>query len=247
MPKTESVTLNAASREPEGSRATRRLRRSGQVPGVVYGAEKDSVAFQVEARHLRQVLAHSSQVFDLKLDSDSAIPVMLKDEQKHPVRGETVHLDLLRVNLNRPVHAVVPIELIGGDDSPGVKQGGVLEQVTREINVEALPTAIPELIEHAIEEMDIGDTLLLSQLAIPADVTLLDDPEGVVANLAAPKLQLEEEEVEEETELVGEGEEGEEGAAEEGEGGEQSSEGGDGDGGDGESKSDSGDSDGDSK
>jgi len=100
----------------------------------------------------------------------------------------------------------VPLELTGVEDSPGVKEGGVLEQITRELNVEALPTAIPESIVHAIGEMDIGDTILLSAIAAPEGVTLLDDvEETVVATLSPPRLQAETaEEIEAETELVGE-------------------------------------------
>jgi large subunit ribosomal protein L25 len=106
------------------------------------------------------------------------------------------------------ISAVVPVELLGGDEAPGVKEGGVLEQITRELNVEALPTAIPESIEYEIGEMQIGDTIMLSAIAAPEGVTLTDDPEEtVIATLSPPKLQAEvEEEIESETEVVGEGE-----------------------------------------
>jgi large subunit ribosomal protein L25 len=133
------------------------------------------------------------------------------------VRGQTTHVDLLRVNLNEKIHAVVPIELTGADDSPGVKQGGILEQITRELNVEALPTAIPESIAHDVSAMEIGETILLSALAVPEGVTLLDDlEETVVATLLPPRLQSETaDEIEAETELVGEakGDDGDEGSS----------------------------------
>jgi large subunit ribosomal protein L25 len=135
------------------------------------------------------------------------------------VRGETVHVDLLRVRLDEEISAIVPLELGGVDDAPGVKEGGVLEQITRELNVEALPTAIPESIAHEVGEMQIGDTIMLSAIAVPEGVKLTDDvEETVVATLSPPKLQAEvEEEIESETELVGEGEdEGEAAAADEG-------------------------------
>ena len=100
------------------------------------------------------------------------------------------------------------LELVGADDAPGVKEGGVLEQVTRELTIEALPTDIPDSLQHDVSEMEIGDTLTLEALTPPSDVTLVDDPETVIATLTPPRLQLEEEtEIEEETELVGEGEE----------------------------------------
>ena len=107
--------------------------------------------------------------------------MVLKEAQRDPVRGETTHVDLLRVRLDEEIHAVVPVELTGVEEAPGVKQGGVLEQITRELNVEALPTAIPESIVHEIGEMQIGETILLERArGTPEDVTLLDDPEETV-------------------------------------------------------------------
>jgi large subunit ribosomal protein L25 len=210
-----TTKLNVNSRAAEGSRAARRLRRSGRVPGVLYGGGSDPVGFDADARELRHALAGSGAVLDLSVDGAKATPVVLKEAQRDPVRGETTHVDLLRVRLDEKIHAVVTVELEGVDDAPGVKQGGVLEQITREVNVEALPTAIPESIVHPIGEMEIGDTILLSALVIPEDVTLLDDiDETVIATLSAPRLQAETaEEIESETELVGEA------AAGEGEGG----------------------------
>jgi large subunit ribosomal protein L25 len=212
MAETTSTKLNVRSRAAAGSRAARRLRRAGRVPGVVYGGGGESIGFDVDARELRLALASSGAVLDLSVDEEKATPVVLKDAQRDPVRGGTVHVDLLRVRLDQAIHAVVPLELGGTEDAPGVKEGGVLEQITRELNVEALPTAIPESILHEIGEMQIGDTIGLAAVAIPEGVTLLDDvEETVVATLSPPRLQVEEE-VEAETELVGEGEEPVEGA-----------------------------------
>jgi large subunit ribosomal protein L25 len=201
-----TTKLNVNSRAAEGSRAVRRLRRSGRVPGVLYGGGGEPVGFDADARELRLALAGSGAVLDLSVDGGKATPVVLKEAQRHPVRGETIHVDLLRVNLNEAIHAVVQVELEGVDDAPGVKEGGVLEQITRELNVEALPTAIPESIVHEVGEMQIGDTILLSALNTPEGVTLLDDPEEtVIATLSPPRLQTEAaEEIEAETELVGE-------------------------------------------
>jgi large subunit ribosomal protein L25 len=172
------------------------------------------VGFDADARELRLALARSGAVLDLSVDGAKATPVVLKETQRDPVRGETVHVDLLRVRLDQAIHAVVPLELTGTDDAPGVKEGGVLEQITRELNVQALPTAIPESIVHDVGEMQIGDHIGLAAVAIPEGVTLLDDVEDtVVATLSPPRLQAEvEEEIEAETELVGEGEEPAEGA-----------------------------------
>src|SRR5450631_3091806 len=203
---TTTTKLNVTSRSAAGSRAARRLRREGRVLGVLYGGGEEPVGFDADARELRHALAGSGAVLDLSVDGGKATPVVLKEAQRHPVRGETVHVDLLRVNLNEAINAVVPLELLGTEDAPGVKEGGILEQITRELNVEALPTSIPESITHDVSEMQIGDTVVLSAVAIPESVTLLDDVEDtVVATLSPPRLQSEvEEEIESETEVVGE-------------------------------------------
>ncbi len=119
-----------------------------------------------------------------------------------------MHVDLVRVRLDQPIQATVAVELLGADESPGIRDGGVLEQVTHSVQVEALPTAIPESIGHDVSEMSIGDTLLLSAFAAPEGVTLLGElDEIVIATLVPPRLRLEdEEEIEQETELVGESE-----------------------------------------
>jgi large subunit ribosomal protein L25 len=203
---TSPTKLNVSSRAGAGSRAARRLRRSGRVPGVLYGGDGEPVGFDADARELRLALAGSGAVMDLSVDGKKATPVVLKETQRHPVRGETIHVDLLRVRLDEEINAVVPLELEGVDDAPGVKMGGVLEQIAREVNVQALPTAIPEAIVHAVGEMEIGDTIMLAAVTAPEGVTLLDDlQETVVATLSPPKLQAEAaEEIEAETELVGE-------------------------------------------
>jgi large subunit ribosomal protein L25 len=194
------------SRAARGSRAARRLRRENRVPGVLYGGDGGPVGFDADARELRIALASSGAVLDLSVDGTRPTPVVLKEAQRDPVRGATVHVDLLRVRLDQAIHAVVALELHGVDEAPGVKEGGVLEQQIRELNVEALPTAIPESVVHDIGEMQIGETIALAAIVMPEGVTLLDDTEDVVvATLSPPRLQAEvEEELEAETELVGE-------------------------------------------
>jgi large subunit ribosomal protein L25 len=203
---TTTTTLDVTSRSAEGSRSARRLRRSGRVPGVLYGGGDKPIGFDADARELRHALAGSGAVLDLSIDGGKATPVVLKDAQRHPIRGETVHVDLLRVRLDEAITAVVPLELLGTEDAEGVKLGGVLEQITRELNVEALPTSIPESIVYDIGNMEIGDTILLSAIVAPEGVTLLDEvEETVVATLSPPRLQTEStEEIESETEVVGE-------------------------------------------
>jgi len=207
MPESSSTELAVATRTDSGSRASRRLRRAGRVPGVLYGGGGEPLSFDVDARELRLALARAGAVVDLSVDGGKATPAVLKEAQRHPVRGETVHVDLLRVRLDKPIHAVVPLELTGADEAPGVREGGILEQPIRELGVEALPTAIPEAIVHDVSQMQIGDTLTLQAVSAPDGVTLLDDAETMLATVSAPRLQTETAaEIEAETELVGEAE-----------------------------------------
>jgi large subunit ribosomal protein L25 len=216
MARSDSTALAVEHRDPDGSRAARRLRRQGLVPGVVYGGGQDPVSFQVEARVLRQALSHTGAVLELEVDGAGGTPVVVKELSRHPVSGATVHVDLLRVRLDQAIQATVVLELDGGENAPGVKEGGVLEQVTRDLTIEALPTDIPDSLHHDVSELQIGDTLTIGSLTTPPGVKLLDDPEAVIATVTPPRLQTaEEEEIEQETELVAEGAEaeGEEGAA----------------------------------
>lgn len=214
---TESSALTVSSREPSGSRAARRLRREGNVPGIVYGGGSEPVPFQVDARELRLALQHAGAVLELSIDGGQSSPVVVKELVRHPVGGQATHVDLLRVRLDVAIQATVALELTGAEDAPGVKEGGVLEHVTREVTVEALPNDIPDRIEYDVSEMVIGDTVMFSQLTAPPNVQLIGDEETTIATLTPPRLQIEEEpEIEEETELVGE--EGEEAEAPEAEG-----------------------------
>jgi large subunit ribosomal protein L25 len=219
MARTESTALTITPRDPAGSREARRLRRQGDVPGVLYGGGEEPLAFQVSARTLRQALAHAGAVLDVTVAGGGSSPAVLKELSRHPVSGDTLHVDLLRVRLDQPIQSTVILELTGTEDAPGVRENGVLEHVARELTIEALPTDIPDAITHDVSEMQIGDTLTLDAIRPPAGVSLLDDPQTVIATLTPPRLQVEPtEEIEEETAVVGAGK----GAAEEageGEGG----------------------------
>jgi large subunit ribosomal protein L25 len=212
---TETSSLTVQPREPEGSRAARRLRRAGGVPGVLYGGTEEPLSFQVDARVLRNTLAHSGAVIELGIEGGSGSPVVVKEISRHPVSGEIVHIDLLRVRMDTKIQATVLVNLEGADVAPGVKEGGVLEQVSREVTIEALPGDIPDSIKHDVSGLESGGTLYLSELTPPHGVVFVDDPETVIASITATRLQLEDEnEIEQETELVGEGEGEGEGEAE---------------------------------
>ena len=173
-------------------------------------------------RQLRKALtgpAGLHAILDVVLDGQKTTHAsILKDYQQDIITGRLAHIDLQEVRLDQPIHAQVVIELIG--ESAGTKEGGVLSQVSREINVEALPLEVPERIEVDISEMQMGDTLRLADVPVPEGVTFLDDPEEtVLATVTMPTRVEEPEEVVEEEELaegveVPEGEEAPEGAAE---------------------------------
>jgi len=213
-----ATRLNATPRTTSGSRAMRRLRHEGRVPGVLYGGAGEAVAFDVDTRELRHALHATGAVLEVALDGETT-PAVLKDTQRHPVRGETMHIDLLRVRLDEAIQAPVLLDLVGVEEAPGVVEGGILEQVTRELNVEALPTDIPESITFDASGLEAGATVTLAEVTAPPKVKLLDDPETVVATIVAPRIEEEPEpEIETETELVGEGEEAPEGEGEAAEG-----------------------------
>jgi large subunit ribosomal protein L25 len=203
----ESTKLSLTARSPEGSRSTRRLRRAGNVPGVIYGGDAEPSHFAVDARILRNTLAHSGAILDVSVDGGTASPVLVKDVQRHPVRGDIMHVDLLRVNMNEAIQTTVVVELLRADESPGVIEGGVLSQELREINIEALPGDIPDVIQHDVSGLVMNETLTLSALTAPSGVTFLDDlEETVVASITPPTVEKVDDELETETALVGEGE-----------------------------------------
>jgi large subunit ribosomal protein L25 len=210
-------TLKAAPRTEFGSRTSRRLRREGLVPCVVYSGGAEARPFQVAERDVRNVLGEGAALFDLEIEGAKSVPVVVKEQQLHPVRGSLQHIDLQEVRLDEAIQAEVAVELEGVDSAPGVKGGGVLEHVTREVTVEALPTEIPDRIVADVSAMEINDTLQLSALVVPEGVTLVaDEPDEVtIATLSPPRVEeVAEPTVEEEAELVGE--EGEAATAEEG-------------------------------
>jgi large subunit ribosomal protein L25 len=224
----ERVKLQVLERERRGSADARRLRKQGLIPGVLYGKGKASHAICVPERELRRVLTGAGglhAILDVVLEGQStAHASILKDYQQDPIRGHISHIDLQEVRLDQPIQASVTVQLVG--EPAGAKEGGVLSQVQREINVEALPMEIPEHIDLDVSGMAIGDTLRLADLAPMAGVTYLDNPEEtVLATVTLPTR-----EVEPEPEEVPEGEELPEGEVPEGEApegeGEQAAEGG---------------------
>jgi large subunit ribosomal protein L25 len=215
----ERTKLLVTAREKLGSRESRRLRKEGLIPGVLYGGGDEPVAIVVQERELRHALTGSAglhSILDVEIDGKGKTHAsILKEYQVDKVRGYITHVDLQEVPLDKPIHAAVTVHLVGGEDAPGVREGGVLSQPLRELNVEALPLEIPEHIDLDVSHMEIGHALRIADVQAPQGATILDDPETVVATITAPMREIEPEPVE-----------GEEGAAEaEGEGAEAAAEG----------------------
>ena len=211
----DRITLEVSERGADqiGSRRVRRLRKEGLVPGVLYG-KGHTRAIVVEERRLRTVLTGPSglhAIVDVVIDGQTTPHhAVLKDFQRHPIRGTLTHVDFHEVRLDRPIQATVAVQFVG--ESPGSKQGGIVQQVSRELQVEALPTAIPEHVQLDISELEVGGTLRVEDLAAIEGVTFLDDPQSVLATCTIPRgiTELEEEEAEA---AEGEAEEGAEGEA----------------------------------
>jgi large subunit ribosomal protein L25 len=188
----ERVKLVVQNRAILGSAESRRLRKQGLIPGVLYGREKP-ISISVPERELRHALTGAGgthAVLDVVVDEGKTHSSVLKEYQQDPVRGYITHIDLQEVRLDQPIQASVSVTLVG--ESIGVKEGGILTQVTNTVNIEALPLEIPEHLELDVSSLAIGDSARLSQIKVPEGVTLLDDPEEtVLASVAMPRAEEE--------------------------------------------------------
>jgi len=202
----ERVKLEVKRREEHGSAVSRRLRRTGFVPGVLYSGGKAAVSFSVPEREIRHALSgeHGTHaILDVVLEGQQrAHHAVLKDFQVDPVKSRLLHVDLHEVRLDQPIQAQVVIELVGTPE--GVVQGGVLSQVTREVNVEALPMEVPDRLPLDVEGLAIGDSVRVADLGTLDGVTVLDDPDTVVATVTPPTRVEEPEEAEAEEAVEGE-------------------------------------------
>ena len=201
----EHVQLKAAPRTAFGTTEAKRLRKSGLVPGVLYQAGEASVSFTIPARELDRALhgEHGkTAVFEITVDGHPTVPALLKDWDLNPIKGNLLHVDFQQVDLKQEIEANVPLVLVGL--AVGVRDGGVLGQPVHDVIVRALPDALPDSIELDVSEMEGGAVLHLSDVAAPAGVQLVGDPEMVVASVTAPSR----------VELPDEGEEADAGAAE---------------------------------
>jgi large subunit ribosomal protein L25 len=201
----ESV-IEATGRHISGSAGARRLRRSGKLPGVVNTEKGESRLIQMDKHGFTMMLHHHASenvIIDLSIDGGSATKVLVKNVQHDTLSGDLLHVDLMEISMTRKMRIMVPLQLTG--EAPGVERGGILEHLLREIEVECLPTDLVECFDVDCSALDIGDSVLVGDLNISSEFTVLTSADLAITHVAAPR-------VEEESD-VAEGEEPEEGEA----------------------------------
>lgn len=211
------ITLKAKPRSDTGKGAARQARREGLVPGVVYGSQVESSNLVVDAKDLDKALrteAGSNVLINLKLDSKTTHFTVAREIQRHPLKGDLLHVDFLAIDRDVKLETEVPIHLVG--EAKGVKEGGVIEHHLYELQVEALPTAVPPSFDVDMTDLVIGDHVRVSDVVAPEGVDILDGPDEIIASVVEPQIiELPEDVVEEEEAELEEGEvpEGEEAEA----------------------------------
>ncbi|MFW6006950.1 MAG: 50S ribosomal protein L25 [Halanaerobiales bacterium] len=214
--------VEVEKREETGKGAARRLRRNGFIPGIVYGKTRKSESLIVDPRDISNKL-NINAIIDLKIVADEEEDeevVMIKDYQKDVIKGNLIHVDFQQISMDEKIAVTVPINLVG--DAYGVQEGGVLQQLMREVEIEALPDDVPDELDLDISELDVGDSLQVSDLEIEDDIDIMDSLDEVIVTVVTPSEEITEEVIEEaeeefiEPEVIGEEEE-EETEVEEGE------------------------------
>ncbi len=224
----ERYEISVEERKKTGKGVSRRLRREGLIPGVIYGREIDSKPLTVDPEDIKNKV-NTNAIIDLKIGEDEEKTTMIKDYQKDVIKGKIIHVDFQQIFMDEKITVTVPVNIIG--DSIGVQEGGVLQQLMREIEIEALPADIPEKLDLDISELDVGDSLQVKDIEVPEDIELMTSLDDVIVTVVTPSEEIEEEVEEEleeefvEPEVIGEeGEELEEGEEREEEAGEEEQE-----------------------
>lgn len=222
----EQVSLRVRSGRKSGSRESRRVRRQGQVPAVVYGPDVDPIPVAVDSHDLHLALhteAGTNAIINLEIEDGDTLTTMARVIERHPFRNEYRHVDFVTVDLSKKVHAEVALHFEG--TPVGVIEGGVFSPRRTHVLVEVLPTEIPAYIELDVSEVGIGSSLRIEDLPELENIVYLEEPDGVVMSVTVPAAEIEEPEPEEvellEGEELEEGEEPEEGAEEAEEEGEE--------------------------
>jgi large subunit ribosomal protein L25 len=180
------LKLQATKREETGKGAARRARASGRVPAILYGRGMDPVSLEVDRREFVTALKTDAGVnvlLDIEYDGTNTL-ALTRELQRDPVRGTLLHADFVKVDRTQAIEIEVPVHLVG--EAAGTKEGGALEHPLFSVHVRTLPGNVPEAVEADVSALNIGDSLRVSELKAPADVEILNDPDTVVASIAAP-------------------------------------------------------------
>jgi len=191
------IEFTAFPRNQSGTGPSRRMRRTGRVPGVVYGAGQQSQPIEVDhnalARHLKMESFHAS-ILDMSLNGAKE-RVLLRNVQMHPWKAEVLHVDFQRIAADRKIHMKVPLHFVNAEICPGVKEGGVVSHVMNDVDIQCLPDNLPEYVEVDLAQLDLGDSVHVTELAMPTGVELVprlrtDNP--VVVTVTVPRAAVEE-------------------------------------------------------
>jgi large subunit ribosomal protein L25 len=191
----ENVQVEVEPRSETGKNHNRRLRSSGRIPGIVYGMDRPAVSVAVLARRIEEVLrleTGRNTIFNLVLNGDEKKKraVMIREIQRDPVTENMVHLDFVRVDLTKPVHVNVPVNLVGTPE--GVKnEGGVIDFVNRVVEIECLPADIPDKLDVDVSELHIGQNVSVSDIAADEKIKFLTDTDSILAVVMAPRVEVE--------------------------------------------------------
>lgn len=183
----ERQQLTANLRQKTGKGVARQLRAKGAIPAVLYGQGQEAMPLSVNTRDFTKAVSSASGInviVDLQIEGKDRIPVMVKDYQAHVIDRKFLHVDFLKIDLAKKVSVEVPIQLVG--KAPGVKEGGILEHITRTIKVNCLPTAIPNSLEADVSGLNIGDNIHVHDLRLPEGVELVPGSDETVAAVVAP-------------------------------------------------------------
>lgn len=190
----QQAKLEAQQRNAFGKQSARDLRKEGGVPAVLYGRAQDTLAIQLDARTFRQFLRTYGEnvIINMEVNAGNTETVIIKELQRHPVdKHRLLHADFIRISLDEPVTATVPVVLVG--NPPGVQQGGVLEVPLRQVTLHCLPMQMPTDLTIDVSQLEIGDSIHVSDLTLDEEIDILDELERIIAMVSQPRIQLEDE------------------------------------------------------
>jgi large subunit ribosomal protein L25 len=181
------VVISAERRNDTGKSITRKLRRDGKVPGILYGADVEPTSVTLDAKELSRLLRHGHSIINIKVDGDEQMAV-IKSVQNHPLNGKVIHIDFMRVVAGQEITVTIPIHIVG--TAEGTKEGGVFSSVKHDIRISVLPKHMPDSVEVDCSALEIGDAIRVKDISME-NVTILDDEEELICNVILPRKEEE--------------------------------------------------------